>query len=185
MPIYPFDDRLPRIDASAFIHPDAVIIGDVTIGAETSVWPGVVIRGDVNHVHIGQRTNIQDGSILHVTRPSTAKPEGVPLIIGDDVVIGHGVNLHACRLENGCMIGIGAIVLDGATVESRAMVAAGSLVTPGKTVNGGSLWTGSPARHKRPLSETEKNGIAATCENYIRLSRLHRQGRALPGGRPS
>lgn len=173
MPIYPFDDILPRIDPTAFIHPEAVVIGDVTIGAQSSVWPGVVIRGDVNRIRIGCRTNIQDGAILHVTRRSEARPDGIPLLIGDDIVIGHGVNLHACRLEDGCMVGIGAIVLDGVVVEARAMVGAGSLVTPGKIVTAGTLWLGSPARQARRLSPEEIDGIAATSQNYVKLSQRH------------
>ena len=180
MPIYPYRDILPQIDPTAFVHPDAVVIGDVTIGPESSLWPGVVVRGDVNAIQIGARTNVQDGSVLHVTRPTADNPGGTPLIIGDDVLIGHRVSLHACTLNNGCMIGIGAIILDRVVVGEHAMVAAGSLVSPEKTVPSGELWVGSPARSLRPLTADEKNGIAATTANYIRLAQQYRDATLAP-----
>jgi carbonic anhydrase/acetyltransferase-like protein (isoleucine patch superfamily) len=171
MAIYPYRDIWPRIDATAYIHPDAVIIGDVEIGAETSIWPGVVIRGDVNFIRIGQGSNVQDGSVLHVGRPLPGKPDGAPLWIGDHVTIGHKVALHGCRLLDWCMVGIGAIVLDHAIVAEDAMVGAGSLVAPGKQVGRGELWMGSPARMKRLLTEEEQQAIRATTENYCQLAR--------------
>lgn len=178
MPIYAFQDVMPTIDSSAFIHPDAVIIGDVHIGPNSSVWPGVVIRGDVNFIRIGERTNIQDGSILHVTRPSEKHPNGIPLIIGHGITIGHQVSLHACHLMDGCMIGIGAIVLDQAIVEQQSMVGAGSLVAPRKCVHQKELWIGSPAQRLRTMSDKELNAIAATTQNYCNLAQNYQRSLA-------
>ena len=169
MPIEPYRGVYPTIDPTAYVHPSAVIIGDVHIGAYSSIWPGVVIRGDVNFIRIGARSNIQDGSILHVTRPTPEQPQGIPLLIGDDVTIGHQVSLHACHLHARSMIGIGAIVLDGVVVEEEAMVGAGSLVAPGKRVLSGELWLGSPAKAVRILDDKARRAIAATTENYVRL----------------
>lgn len=178
MPIYPYKNVVPTIDPTAYVHPDAVIIGDVHVGMHSSIWPGVVIRGDVNFVRIGSRTNIQDGSILHVTRPTEENPSGIPLIIGDEVIIGHQVSLHACHLKNRSMVGIGAIVLDRVVVEEQAMVGAGSLVTPGKQVLAGELWMGSPARRVRLLSPQELTHMAATTANYLLLAQSY--GNACP-----
>ncbi|NGZ05437.1 MAG: gamma carbonic anhydrase family protein [Magnetococcales bacterium] len=173
MPIRPFEGIWPTIDPTAFVHPDAVVIGDVHIGAYSSIWPGAVVRGDVNPIRIGCGSNIQDGSILHVNRPTPPRPEGIPLIIGNDVLVGHHVNLHACTLRDRCMIGIGAIVLDGATVEENAMVGAGALVAPFKTVKAGELWVGSPAKSVRLLSQEEREAIQATVISYQELARRH------------
>ncbi|ABK43956.1 transferase hexapeptide repeat [Magnetococcus marinus MC-1] len=175
MPLYPFAGRWPSVDPSAFVHPDAVIIGDVAIGPESSIWPGVVIRGDVNHIRIGARTNIQDGSVLHVTRGKPDKPAGLPLILGDDITIGHRVTLHACTLKSGCMVGMGATVMDGVVIESGAMVAAGAMVTPGKQIATGELWMGSPAKLARPIRATEAQEITATTQNYIKLGQHYLQ----------
>ncbi|MEO5350329.1 MAG: gamma carbonic anhydrase family protein [Magnetococcus sp. YQC-3] len=180
MAIYSYRGVVPTIDPTAFIHPDATIIGDVHIGAYSSVWPGVVIRGDVHHVRIGARTNIQDGSILHVARPTQENPDGIPLLIGDEVTIGHQVSLHACHLHNRSMVGIGAIVLDRAVVEEQAMVGAGSLVTPGKRVPARELWMGSPARSIRLLDDRTLLGIAATVANYVRLAEEYRTSPSHP-----
>ncbi|MBF0400960.1 MAG: gamma carbonic anhydrase family protein [Magnetococcales bacterium] len=170
MPIYPYQGIFPTIDPTAFVHPDAVVIGDVHIGAYSSIWPGVIIRGDVHYIRIGERTNIQDGSVLHVARPTPENPAGIPLLIGDEVTIGHQVSLHACHLHNRSMVGIAAVVLDGVIVEEQAMIGAGSLVTPGKRVPAGELWMGSPARSVRILDDRARQAIAATNSNYVRLA---------------
>ncbi|MBF0358699.1 MAG: gamma carbonic anhydrase family protein [Magnetococcales bacterium] len=175
MPIYNFANIQPQIDPTAFIHPDAVVIGDVTIGPHSSVWPGVVIRGDVNKIIIGARTNIQDGSILHVNRSSEKEPDGVPLIIGDSVLIGHQVTLHACRIESEAMIGIGAVVLDRAVVGERAMLGAGSLLPPGKSMESETLWFGSPAKLIRTRSQEEIAATAKTIISYITLASRHQE----------
>ncbi len=174
MAIHSFAGITPTIHPQAFIHPNAVIIGDVWIGPDSSIWPGVVIRGDVNRIRIGSGTNIQDGSILHVTRPTTKKPNGLPLIIGDNVIIGHNAVLHACTLDSGCMIGMGAIVLDGAKVETAAMLGAGSLLSPGTTIPTQELWVGSPARRMRELSPDELENMVATILSYQQLAQKHR-----------
>ncbi|MBF0134937.1 MAG: gamma carbonic anhydrase family protein [Magnetococcus sp. DMHC-1] len=170
MPVYPYQGIFPTIHPTAFIHPDAVIIGDVHIGAESSVWPMVVIRGDVNYIRIGERTSIQDGSVVHVSRPSEAAPQGHSTLIGNDIVVGHKVVLHGCRLEDACLIGIGAILLDNVTMGRESIVGAGSLVTPGKNIPAGTMWMGSPARQLRTTSETERQSIRSTADNYRRLA---------------
>ncbi len=152
----------PVISPKAWVAPGAVVVGDVHIGAGTGVWFGCVIRGDVAPVRIGSRTNIQDGTIIHVTR-STG-----PTTIGSNITIGHAALLHACTLEDDCFVGMRATIMDGAVVESGAMVAAGALVTPGKRIPSGQLWAGNPARYFRDLSQQEKAFIAISAENYYK-----------------
>ncbi len=158
----------PTIAESAYIAPGAAVIGDVEIAEEAGIWFGCVIRGDVNHIRIGKRTNIQDNTVIHVTRHTG------PTIIGDEVTIGHMAMLHACTLENRCFIGMGAILLDNVVVETNAMVAAGAMVTPGKRIPSGQLWAGSPAKYFRDLSEKEIAHIATSAENYTRLASEYR-----------
>lgn len=147
--IYDFDRKWPGLGAGVFLAPGARVIGDVEIGANSSIWFNCVIRGDVNRIRIGARTNIQDGSVVHVT---TRKHE---TIIGSDVLIGHMALIHGCTLEDGAFIGMGAIVMDGCVVEGGGMVAAGALLTPGKAVKSGQLWAGRPARYVRDLTAEE------------------------------
>lgn len=175
MPIYSFEGHHPQIDPSAFIHPDCTIIGDVTIGANCSIWPGVVIRGDVNRIVIGAGTNIQDGATLHVSRDTANTPGGIPLLIGDRVLIGHQVTLHACTIKSEAMLGIGAIVLDRAWVGERAMLGAGSLLTPGVEMLPETLWLGSPAKFVRKRKQGEIAATAETIGNYTALAVRHRQ----------
>ncbi len=167
--ILSFRGQTPRIAADAFIAPDAVVIGDVEIGAETSVWFGCVVRGDINYIRVGARTNIQDGTIVHVDSQQYSTT------IGDDVTIGHQAVIHACTLESGSFVGIGAVVMDGAVVESGAMVAAGALVTPGKRVPKGELWGGRPARRMRHLSDAEAAGLTDIAGRYVLLARAYRE----------
>ena len=141
--IYPFRGIVPKINDTSFIAPTAVVAGDVVIGADSSLWFGAVVRGDVNYIRIGDRSNVQDNAVVHCTK------DGNPTLIGNDVTIGHSAIIHACTLEDASFIGMGAIILDGAVVQSRAMVAAGSLVTGGKTVPSGELWAGNPAKKPR------------------------------------
>lgn len=166
--ILPYQGTLPTIADGVFIAPTATVIGDVVIGADTNVWFNCVIRGDVHEIRIGSRTNIQDGTIVHVTGGKLGT------YIGSDITIGHGAVLHACTLEDGCFIGMGAIVLDGAVVESGAMVAAGAVVTPGKRVKAGELWGGNPARLLRELSEQDRAFFPVSAANYVALSRTYR-----------
>jgi carbonic anhydrase/acetyltransferase-like protein (isoleucine patch superfamily) len=163
--ILPYRGIFPQIAANVFIAPSAAVIGDVVIGAGSNVWFGCVIRGDVNEIRIGDRTNIQDGTIIHVTRQKCGT------YIGSDVTIGHMVLLHACTLEDGAFIGMQATVMDGAVVEGGAMVAAGALITPGKRVRKGQLWSGRPAKHSRDLSPKEIEENAAIAPHYVRLAR--------------
>ena len=159
--IQPFKDIAPQIHSSAWITESAQIIGDVVIGEESSVWFNAVIRGDVNYIRIGKRTNIQDGCVLHVARRTH------PLVIGDEVTIGHNVTLHACTIGNRCLIGMGAVLMDGAEVGENSIVAAGSVVTPGTKIPPGSLVLGSPARVKRPLTEMESRNIRESAAHYV------------------
>lgn len=162
--LLPYRKILPTIGSDVFIAENAAVIGDVEIGAGSSVWFGTTIRGDVHEIRIGKRTNIQDGSVIHVTRNLSGT------YIGDEVTIGHGVILHACRIGNQAFIGMGACVLDEAVVEDRAMLAAGALLTPKKRVPTGQLWGGSPARYMRDLTEEELAFFPVSAGNYVRLA---------------
>ncbi|MGQ9370178.1 gamma carbonic anhydrase family protein [Azospirillum sp. ST 5-10] len=166
--ILPFRGVRPRIDPSAYVAPTAAVIGDVTVGADCGVWFGCTLRGDVNAIVVGARTNIQDGTVVHVS--ST----GQGTYIGDDVTVGHLALLHACTLESGCFIGMKACIMDDALVESEAMVAAGALVTPGKRVRAGELWAGSPARRLRDVEEGDRAEFARLANLYVDLARVYR-----------
>jgi carbonic anhydrase/acetyltransferase-like protein (isoleucine patch superfamily) len=156
---------MPRVAASAFLAPTSVVIGDVEIEENANIWFHVTIRGDVNFIRIGARTNIQDNSCIHVTRKTH------PTVIGQGVTVGHSVTLHGCTLQDGCFIGMKACILDGAVVETGAYVAAGAVVTPGKIVKAGELWAGTPARCMRLVSPEESSFIATSSSNYVQLSR--------------
>lgn len=164
-----FGDKLPRMGARVRIDASAVVIGDVVCGDDCSVWPLVVIRGDVNAIRIGARSNIQDGSVLHVTHAGQSNPQGQALSIGDEVTVGHKAILHGCHIGNRVLIGMGATVMDGTIVEDNVIVAAGSLVSPGKTLASGFLYKGSPAQTVRALTEKEIESIAYNAQHYVRL----------------
>jgi len=166
--ILPYQGRLPTIADDVFVAPTATVIGDVIIGAGTNVWFNCVIRGDVHEIRIGERTNIQDGTIVHVTGGKLGT------YIGSDITIGHGAILHACTLEDGCFVGMGAVILDGAHVESGAMVAAGAVVSPGKLIKAGELWAGNPARLLRQLSEQDQAFFPVSAANYVALAGRYR-----------
>ena len=151
----------PQIADGVFLAPTATVIGDVRVGAESGLWFGVVVRGDVNQIRIGCRTNLQDGTIVHVTSRTH------PTVIGDGVTVGHGAKLHGCTIGNGCLIGIGAIVLDGAVIGEESMVAAGSLVVPGMIVPPRSLVVGSPGKVRRSLSDAERAHVGMLAERYV------------------
>lgn len=168
-----FEQHHPRIGEDVYIDPGALLIGDVQIGNQSSVWPMTVIRGDINRIEIGERTNIQDGSVLHVTHASPYATEGFPLFIGDDVTVGHKACLHACRIEHHCLIGMGAIVLDGAHLPPYTLLAAGSLVAPGKTLEGGYLWSGTPAKKNRLLRDKELEYLDYSAKYYAELGKRH------------
>lgn len=160
MSIIPYKGINPKIDKSAFIAPGCHIIGDVTIGKQVGIWFNTVIRGDVEPIVIGDYTNIQDGSVIHVTRRKAKTT------IGSYVTIGHKAMLHGCTIEDYAFIGMGSIILDGAIIESRAMVAAGAVITPNKIVKSGELWAGNPAKFMRKLSQEEMDFFAVSAENY-------------------
>lgn len=165
-----YKNILPTITDSTYVDEAASVIGDVVIGEDSSVWPMVAIRGDVNKIRIGSRTNIQDGSILHVTHAGgPLSPNGSPLIVGDDVTVGHNAVLHACTIEDLCLIGMGSVILDGANIRKGAMVGAGSVVSPGKELEGGYLYLGSPARKVRELTEKEKEFLPYSAKHYVTL----------------
>ena len=169
MTIRPYREQLPRLGAKVYIDPAAVVIGDVEIGDDASLWPCTVTRGDVNFIRIGARTNIQDGAVLHVTHAGPYTADGFPLLIGADVTVGHGAILHACTIEDACLIGMHATVLDGARVCKHAMIGAGAVVTPGKIVGAGELWLGNPARYVRRLSDAQIEQLYYSAQHYVRL----------------
>jgi carbonic anhydrase/acetyltransferase-like protein (isoleucine patch superfamily) len=170
-----FEEHSPVIDDEAWLDPLCLVIGDVHIGADSSVWPGTVVRGDIHRIRIGRETNIQDGSVLHISHDGPFMPGGSPLTVGDRVTVGHKAVLHGCEVQDDCLIGMGAIVMDKAVVEAGVMIGAGSLVPPGKTLASGYLYTGSPVRQARPLSEREKEYFAYSAAYYAELARRHRR----------
>jgi len=169
--IRPFKMMHPAIDPSVFIAETAVVIGDVSVGPESSLWYNVVARGDVNAISIGARSNIQDLTMLHVTHKKHADDPGAPLVIGDDVTVGHSVTLHGCTLNNGCFIGMQAMVMDKAVVGDGALVGARALVTEGTIIPPNTLWVGTPARYKRDLTADEVAWLKKSAGNYVRYSR--------------
>mgnify|MGYP000877103057 FL=1 len=169
--IRPFKGMSPQIAPSAFIAETAVVIGDVTIGPESSIWYNVVARGDVNFIRIGARSNIQDLSMLHVTHKKHADDPGAPLVIGDDVTVGHSVTLHGCTIGNGAFIGMQAMVMDKAVVGEGALVGARALVTEGTVIPPHTLWVGAPAKYKRDLTPDEIAWLKRSAGNYVRYSR--------------
>jgi carbonic anhydrase/acetyltransferase-like protein (isoleucine patch superfamily) len=163
----------PKIADDVYIDPDSAVIGDVGIGAGSSVWPMTVIRGDIHRIRIGERTSVQDGSILHVTHAGPYNPDGFPLIIGDDVTIGHKAMLHGCTIGNRILIGMAAVIMDGAVVHDEVIIAAGTLVPPGKVLESGYLYKGNPARQARPLTEKEMTFFNYTSKRYVDLARAY------------
>lgn len=165
MPVLPYKNILPTLGRDVFVAPTASVIGDVVIGDESNIWFGVTIRGDVHEIRIGKRTNIQDGSVIHVTRHVSGT------YIGDGVTVGHMALLHACTVGNNAFIGMGAIVLDEAVVEDGAMLAAGAMLTPGKRVPSGELWAGRPAKFMRKLTPEDLSFFPVSADNYVRLAK--------------
>lgn len=163
MPIKLFNGTAPKIDDSVFVADDAIVIGDVEIGEEASIWFGAVLRGDVNYIRIGARTNIQDATVIHVSSKDH------PTILEHEITVGHRVTLHGCYVESGCLVGIGSIVLDGARIGRNSLVAAGSLITPATVIPPESLVMGAPAKVKRPLTADELDGLSRSWKNYVEL----------------
>jgi carbonic anhydrase/acetyltransferase-like protein (isoleucine patch superfamily) len=169
MSIRPYRGAEPEIGRGAWIDPTATVIGRVRVGEDASLWPGVVARGDVNPIRIGARTNVQDGTILHVGSARLAGGDGIPCIVGEECSVGHGVILHACTVGRRCLIGMGAIVMDGAVLGDEVIVGAGALVTPGTTLPARTLWVGSPARQRRALDAKEIAFLAESAAHYVDL----------------
>lgn len=159
-------DKHPIVGKDTYVDDTALLIGDVVLGDGVSIWPMAVLRGDVHRIEVGTGTNIQDGSVLHVTHGGEHTEDGHPLFVGEDVTVGHRVVLHGCRVGNRCLIGIGAIVMDGAVIEDETILAAGGLVPPGRTLEGGFLYVGAPARRTRPLTDQEKAFLRYSAEHY-------------------
>ena len=170
MPVHPFNGRMPRIDPDAWVAPGAQVIGDVELGAGASIWYNVVVRGDVMPIRIGARSNIQDGSIVHVTRELEATT------IGEDVLVGHLAIVHGCTLMDRSFVGLGAVVMDGCVIESDGMLGAGALLSPGKRIGPRELWLGRPAKLVRLLSDEEVARNAHGAAGYVELAKLHRAG---------
>ncbi|MBX9753978.1 MAG: gamma carbonic anhydrase family protein [Pseudomonadaceae bacterium] len=173
MAIRTYQGMTAQLGARVFVDPTAVVLGDVTLGDDSSVWPQAVIRGDMQRIRIGARTSVQDGCVLHITHAGPFNPEGFPLLIGDDVTIGHQALLHGCTIGNRVLIGMACIVMDGAVIEDEVVLGAGSLVPPGKRLLSGYLYVGRPAQQVRALSDKEQAYFRYSAANYVKLKDLH------------
>ena len=171
--ILSFGGNSPKVDPAAFVAPGSHLIGDVEIGAEASVWYNCVLRGDVNRIRIGPRTNIQDGTVIHVDSPKAGEETGYPTLIGADVLIGHMAMVHGCILHDRAFVGLGSIVMDGCEIEGEAMLAAGALLPPGRKIGSGQLWAGRPARYVRDLRPEEIAGHGEGVAHYVELAKRH------------
>ena len=178
--IRPYLDKMPVLGERSYVDPAATVIGDVILGEDVSIWPGTIVRGDVNFIRVGARTNIQDGTVVHVSHDGPhAKLGGFATVIGEDVTIGHKAIVHACRIEDAVLIGMGAILLDGAVVKKHGFVGAGALIAPGKVVGEGELWLGNPAKKVRMLSDEEIQALYYSAQHYVRLKNQY-QGMSAP-----
>ncbi|GAB3337726.1 MULTISPECIES: gamma carbonic anhydrase family protein [Chromohalobacter] len=169
MTLRTFKGTTPRLGARVYIDPACVVLGDVTLGDDCSVWPMTVIRGDMHRIRIGARCSIQDGSVLHITHASDYNPDGHPLTLGDDVTVGHKALLHGCTIGSRVLVGMGATVMDGVIVEDEVIIAAGAVVTPGKRLESGQVYAGNPAKPLRALKEAERAFFTYTAGNYVKL----------------
>lgn len=163
----------PKLGERVFVDRTAVILGDVVLGEDCSVWPLTVVRADMHHIRIGARTSVQDGSVLHITHASDFNPGGFPLTIGDDVTIGHQAMLHGCTIGNRVLVGMKAMVMDGAIVEDEVIIGAGATVTPGKRLESGHVYMGNPAKKIRPITDKERAFFTYSAANYVRLKDKH------------
>ncbi len=175
MGIRRFAEFTPKIHPTAYVDETALVIGQVNLEEDSSVWPMTVVRGDINSIHIGKRSNIQDATVIHVTHAGKYNPDGFGVLVGDDVTVGHRCILHGCTIQNRCLIGMGVCLMDGVVVESNVIIGAGSLVTPGKIVESGYLWLGSPARRVRPLNEKEQEFLLYSSQYYAQLKNRHQE----------
>lgn len=164
-----YQGHTPQLGERVYVDPAAVVIGDVTLGADSSVWPCAVIRGDMHRIRIGERTSIQDNTVLHITHAGPYNPDGYPVTIGNDVTVGHSATLHGCTIGDRVLIGIGSTVLDGAVVEDEVIIGAGTLVPPGKRLDSGYLYVGSPCKQARALKDSEREFFKYSASNYVKL----------------
>lgn len=172
--IITLNGKTPRIDESAFIAPGCRIIGDVEIGPDASIWYNCVLRGDVNHVRIGARSNIQDGTVIHCDSPDERHPAGFPTIIGEDVLVGHMAMIHGCTIDDRGFVGLGAIVMNGCVIESDGMLAAGAMLTPGKRISARQLWGGRPAAYMRDLTDAALVDMQRGVRHYVHNGHAHK-----------
>ena len=172
----PYKGKCPQLGKRVYVDPCATLVGDIELADDASIWPMVAARGDVNHIRIGARSNVQDGTVLHLTRKSTSNPAGYPLLIGEDVTVGHKVTLHGCSIGSRVLVGMGAIIMDGAVVEDEVVIGAGSLVPPGKRLESGGLYVGSPVKRVRDLTDEEKAFLPYSAAHYVRLAARHASG---------
>lgn len=173
MTIRAFEDFHPQLDSSAYVDDSALVVGQVEIGPNSSIWPFCVVRGDVHHIRIGSCSNIQDNTVVHVSHDSYYQPGGAATVIGDEVTVGHMVILHGCHIGNRCLIGMGSIIMDNVVVEPETIIGAGSLITEGKIVEGGFVWMGRPARRVRPITEEERQRLSYSAQHYVKLKNKH------------
>jgi carbonic anhydrase/acetyltransferase-like protein (isoleucine patch superfamily) len=171
-----FKGIMPTLGARAYVDPAATVIGDVVLGDDVSIWPGAVLRGDVHYIRIGARSNVQDGAVVHVTHDGPYSPGGFPTIVGEGVTIGHAAVIHACTIEDYCLIGMHATVLDGAVVKKYGFVGAGSVVPPGKVVGERELWLGNPAQRVRLLTDKQIEQLHYSADHYVRLKDVYLAG---------
>ncbi|MDR1077049.1 MAG: gamma carbonic anhydrase family protein [Xanthomonadaceae bacterium] len=165
----PYLDKRPALGERVYLDSAATVIGDVVLADDVSIWPGAIVRGDVNHVRIAARSNIQDGAVIHVSHHSPFNRAGYPTLIGEDVTVGHGAIVHACTIGDGCLVGMGACVLDGSVIGRHSLIGAGAVVSPGKQVGEGELWVGNPARCVRKLGERDIESLLYSSAHYVRL----------------
>jgi carbonic anhydrase/acetyltransferase-like protein (isoleucine patch superfamily) len=171
-----FKGIMPTLGARAYVDPAATVIGDVVLGGDVSIWPGAVLRGDVHYIRIGARSNVQDGAVVHVTHDGPYSPGGFPTIVGEGVTIGHAAVIHACTIEDYCLIGMHATVLDGAVVKKYGFVGAGSVVPPGKVVGERELWLGNPSQRVRLLTDKQIEQLHYSADHYVRLKDVYLAG---------
>ncbi len=169
-----FENYRPKVADSAWVDATALVIGEVELAEDVSVWPMTVVRGDVNWIRVGPRTNIQDGSVVHVAHAGGMNPSGYPTVIGADVTVGHKAIVHACTIEDACLIGMGATIMDGAVLGAESMLGAGALVPPGKELPGGYLYVGSPAKAVRELTDDEREFLRYSAAHYVKVKNRHR-----------
>jgi carbonic anhydrase/acetyltransferase-like protein (isoleucine patch superfamily) len=179
MAVRPFGDKWPEIAHNVYIDETALVIGDVALGEDVSIWPMAVIRGDVHAIRIGRRTNIQDGSVVHVTHDSMHSPGGFDTVIGENVTVGHRAIVHACHIGDNCLIGMGAVIMDGVRIGDYTILGAGSLVPAERELEGGYVYLGAPARQVRPVNDREKEFLAYSADHYVKLKNAHLHGEPL------